>query len=311
MSENDNDNNEERSVQLSKLVKAEAQMIAQYATRLLNDQRAQEFAARVSILCKTEPKFIQAIEEAPDSFLSAMMACVHLDLMPNTPQQHAFLIPFAVDRHGKKRMEVQFQMGYKGLKELAYRTGEIKSLNSELVFKGDVFDVEMGTDRKLTHKPNFDIDRTNFDDVTHVYITTVLTNGEKPFYLMTKKEIEKIREAAKAKNFGKDSPAWTNWWDQQAKKTAMKRATKELPSSSKDQRLALAVELDSRAEAHKLLVDEDGNFKDKKMALPELSDAEKEANKAEAKDIAASRKATVAPVEGEVVDNGGDSNEPE
>ncbi len=301
------DSDEERSVVLSKLVRSEAQMIAQYATKLLNDQRAQEFAATVSILCKTEPKFVRALEEAPDSFLSAMMACVRLDLMPNTPEQHCFLLPYDVERYGKKRMEVSFQMGYKGLKELAYRTGEIKSINGELVFEGDTFDVDFGTDRKLTHKPSFDVDRTDFSKVTHVYITVVLVNGEKPFFVMTKAEIEKIREAAKKKNGGKDSPAWRDWWDQQALKTAMKRATKQLPTSSKDNRLALAVEFDSRAEADKLLVDESGNLKDKRMALPELSDEDKAKNKAEAKDIANRRKAESeaengAPVEGEVVD---------
>lgn len=288
----DDNNQQDRAIVLQKAVKAEAQMVAQYASKLINDQRAQEFAARVSLLTKTEPKFIQAIEEAPDSFLSAMMACVHLDLMPNTPEQHAFLIPFEVERFGKKRMECQFQIGYKGLKELAYRSGEIRSLNGELVFEGDTFDVDFGTERKLTHKPNFDVDRTDFEKVTHVYVTAVMANGERPFFVMTKKEIEKIRLDSKAKNRGKDTPAWSKWWDQQALKTVMKRATKQLPSSSKDNRLALAAELDSRAEANKLLVDENGEFKDKKMVLPELSDDEKKKLTDESKDIAARRLAS-------------------
>ena len=299
---NSNLNTTDKSKALSEIVRAEASMIAQYAAKLQGDARAQEFAARVSLLCKTDDKILAAIQEAPDTFLSAMMACVHLDLMPNTPEQHAFIIAFK--NHRLNRMEVQFQIGYKGLKELAYRSGEVLMLNGELVFTGDTFDVDFGTDRKLTHKPNFDIDRTDFSKVTHVYITTVLANGEKPFFVMSKKEIEKIREEAKAKNGGKDSPAWQKWWDQQALKTVIKRATKQLPSSSKDNRLALAAELDSRAEAGKLLVDEEGNIKDKKMMLPEQTPEEKEAMKNEAKDIAARRRQESADeaAEGEVVD---------
>lgn len=302
MSESNNNDNapEERSVVLAKMVKSEAAMIAQYAAKLTNDSRAQEFAARVSLLCKTEPKMIQAIEQAPDTFLNAMMACVHLDLMPNTPEQHAFIIPF--NNNFKKRMEVQFQVGYKGLKELALRSGEVLTLNPELVFKGDTFDVELGTERKLTHKPNFDVDRTDYSKVTHAYATAKLHNGETTFIVMTRKELDKVQKTAQAKST--DAP-WAKWPEAQARKTVLKAFTKILPSSSKDNRLALAAELDSRAEGGNLLVDEDGQIKDKKLALPALSDDEKAKLQQEAKDIAANRTAAAerGPVtEGEVVD---------
>lgn len=298
---NTNDNApEDRSVVLAKMVKSEATMIAQYAAKLTNDTRAQEFAARVSLLTKTEPKFIQAIEQAPDTFLSAMMACVHLDLMPNTPEQHAFIIPF--NNRQKNRMEVQFQVGYKGLKELALRSGEVLTLNAELVFKGDTFDVELGTERKLIHKPNFDVDRTDYKLVTHAYATAKLHNGEHTFIVMTRKELDKIQQTAQAKST--DAP-WNKWPEAQAMKTVIKKFTKLLPSSSKDNRLALAAELDSRAEGNNLMVDENGQIKDKKITLPALSDDEKAKLQQDAKDIAAKRAAAAdrGPVtEGVVID---------
>lgn len=283
---NNNQNGEERALVLQRMVKSEAAMIAQYAAKLTNDSRAQEFAARVSLLCKVEPKMIQAIEQAPDTFLNAMMACVHLDLMPNTPEQHAFIIPFKNNQ--RNRMEVQFQVGYKGLKELALRSGEVLTLNPELVFKGDTFEVELGTERRLVHKPNYDVDRTDYKLVTHAYATAKLHNGETTFIVMTRKELDKIKATAQAKST--DAP-WNKWPEAQARKTVLKAFTKVLPSSSKDNRLALAAELDSRAEGGNLMVDADGNIRDKKLALPEATDADKQKVKDDAAAIAAARAA--------------------
>lgn len=259
-------------------VRSAATMVAQYAKKLFDDERAQEFAARVSLLAKQDPKIREAIEKSPDSFLAAMMACAQLDLMPNTPEQHAFIIAFG----GK----VEFQVGYRGLKELAYRSGEIKSLNGEIVFDGDTFDVEFGTERKLIHKPNFDIDRTDFSKATHAYITVVLANGEKPFFVMTKKEIEKIRDDTKQRNGGKDPLPWKKWWDQQALKTVIKRATKQLPSSSKDNRLAFAANIDSLAEAGKLVLGADGVAERMPVVKPRLNDNERAKIQSEAASLA-------------------------
>src|SRR5437870_4135081 len=70
------------NAQVMSPVKSMAGMIAQYAKTLTNDKRAQEFAARVSLMARNNPKIAQAIKESPESFLNAMMACVTLDLMP-------------------------------------------------------------------------------------------------------------------------------------------------------------------------------------------------------------------------------------
>ena len=54
----------------------------------------------------------------PMTFIGAMMTAAQLGLEPNTPLGQAYLIPFW---NGKsKRMECQFQLGYKGMIDLAY-----------------------------------------------------------------------------------------------------------------------------------------------------------------------------------------------
>lgn len=216
------------------------QIIAQYTKKLTDNKKAQEFAARVSLMARQNPKIANATRE---SLLTAMMACVQLDLMPNTPEQLAYVIPYG--------NTVQFQIGYKGLVELAYRSGTILSINAELVFPSDTFEVRLGTDRTLVHIPDFTIDRSIDQNANGVYATAKLANGETVFVTLSRAEINKVQTSAKA---GKGP--WTDWWGEMAKKTAVKRLTKLLPSSAEDNRLRQAVEYDSLADAGKLTSEE-------------------------------------------------------
>lgn len=260
---------EKKEVSISPVKKMQ-QMVAGYAKPLTDDQRAKEFAARISIMAKDQPKIAQAIVQSPDSFLTAMMACVTLDLMPNTPEQDAHIIPYMNNRTGK--MEIQYQTGYPGLLKLARRSGEIQTIDVELVFQGDTFDVELGTDRKIVHKPDFDVDRTDYSKMTHAYFTVKLSNGEKQFVVMTRKEIDKVQATVKAKST--DAP-WQTWPEAMARKTVIKRAAKILPKSTRDKSFSTAVQMDSLAEAGKLHYDKEIGFVERKsIVLPEQASPE-------------------------------------
>lgn len=212
-------------------------MILKYANTLLNKERAGQFYAQVALIMRNN---IQLAKADPQSLFSSMMACVHLDLMPNTPEGYAYIIPY--------KDQAQFQLGYKGLVELAYRSGVVKSVNAELVFPEDEFRVELGTERKLVHNPSFNVpDRGNYDKADGVYATAQMSNGEVIFEYMTKSQIEKVRAVSQSGNTG----PWGKWADQMARKTVLKRLLKLLPSSTEDNRFKVALELDSRGEAGK------------------------------------------------------------
>lgn len=217
-----------------------ARQVQAYAKKLLDDERAAAFFTQVSVMAKRDPKIAQC---SSDSLIAAMLACIHLDLMPNTPEQLAHVIPY-----GK---QAQFQVGYKGLLRLAHRSNQVRSVNAEVVYQGDQFDVELGTSRKLTHRPDFDVERED-KHITHAYAVIELTNGAMAFEVMTRKELDKIKAFAKASST--DTP-WTKWYPEQCKKTVLKRAFKLIPSSTTDNRLALAAQYDSWAEASKLKQD--------------------------------------------------------
>lgn len=213
-------------------------MVLKYSSSLVNDKRAQQFFAQFMLLQRNNPKLASV---DPQSLLTAVMACVHLDLMPNTPEQYAFIIPYG--------NQAQFQVGYKGLVELAFRDGGISSIAAELVFDGDDFDVMLGTERGLRHRPNYEIDRTDYSKVTHAYATAILKDGSSVFEVLTRKELDKVRATSKATTG--DTP-WAKWPESMAKKTAVKRLTKLLPGSTEDNRLKIAAEIDSLAEVGRL-----------------------------------------------------------
>ena len=216
------------------------QMVLKYATNLINSEAAAEFQTRMKLIQRLNPKLASV---TPQSLFMAMMACVHLRLMPNTTEQLAFIIPYG--------NEAQFQIGYKGLAELAYRTGNVVKIDQEAVFEGDDFSWSLGLHRSLSHKPNPKVDRTKYENVIATYATAQLTDGTILFEVVTKVELDKIKAFAKAKV--PDAP-WNQWPVEQAKKTATKRLGKLMPKSSEDNRFKVAAEIDSIQEAGKRLV---------------------------------------------------------
>ena len=99
----------------------------------------------------------QLMECTPKSFLGAMMTCAQMGMEPNTPLGQAYVLPYK----NKGNLEAQFQLGYKGLIDLAYRSGEVEVIQSHVVYENDEFSCEYGLEPKLTHKPA-DHDRALF-----------------------------------------------------------------------------------------------------------------------------------------------------
>lgn len=245
--------------------KHSAELVAQYSKNLVSTDRAKQFVTTLVLMAKDQPKLAIC---TPESIVAAMMACVHLDILPNTPEHLAYIIPYS----SQGGVKAQFQIGYRGMVELAYRSGQIKSIAAELVFPEDTFKVELGTKRKLVHKPDYSINRTKAERITHVYATAEMNNGNVLFEVLSMADLKKVQKTTKAHST--DSP-WASWFDQMAKKTAIKRLLKYLPASRIDNRLAYAAQYDSLAEVGKLAVKEDGDIVEQEIApttnSPEIS----------------------------------------
>ena len=159
----------------------------------------------------------------PQSFLGAMMSAAQLGLEPNTPLGQAYILPYK----NKGTLEAQFQLGYKGLIDLAYRSGEVELVQAHIVYENDTFECEFGLDAKLKHVPA-EKDRGN---AVKVYAMFKTKSGGYGYDVMS---IEDVRKHAQkySKAYGSNFSPWATNFEEMAKKTVLKRCLKYAPLKS-------------------------------------------------------------------------------
>jgi len=161
--------------------------------------------------------------ESPESFLNAIIQASHLGLEIGGPLGQAYLVPF--------KGEIKMMPGYRGLLSLARRSGEITSINAHIVYSNDVFDLSLGLDVKVTHKPALKGER---GDPMIAYMVAHFKDGGHHFEWMSIDEVMKIKERSSAvqsaKKYNKQTP-WDTDRDEMIRKTVIRRGWKYLPMS--------------------------------------------------------------------------------
>ena len=161
-------------------------------------------------------------ECTPQSFLGAMMTSAQLGLEVNTPLGQAYVLPY----RNKGVLEAQFQLGYKGLIDLAYRSGEVEVIQAHVVHENDDFECEYGLDPKLPHKPA----ASNRGEPIKVYAVFKTESGGFGFEVMSMEDVRK--HAAKySKSYGSGYSPWKTNFEEMAKKTVFRSVFKWLPIS--------------------------------------------------------------------------------
>ncbi len=218
------------------------------------------------------------LECTKESFFVAVSCCGQLGLEPNLLGD-AYLVPFNNRKTGKK--EVQFMPGYRGLVNLARRSGEISTIYAEVVKEGDEFQYELGDTPRIYHKPSMkDGERRG---ILYVYAVAKLKDGGIQRVVMSSAEVEGIRKRSRAAN---DGP-WVTDYDEMAKKTALRRLSKLLP---------MTVEF---ADAVEREIEADMDISASVVSVGP-SESASEATGAAAKVRAAAKAKAEEPVEGEV-----------
>ena len=190
----------------------------------------------------------------PKSFLGAMMQAAQLGVEPNTPLGQAYLIPYK----NKGTLECSFQLGYKGLIDLAYRSGEVKDIQAHEVHENDVFEYELGLEPKLKHVPA----TSNRGPVIMYYAVFHTKDGGYGFEVMS---AEDIREHAKkySKAYSSGYSPWTTNFDEMAKKTVLKKCLKYAPLKTEFVRAMSADEtIKSDISAHMTEVHDETEYTD-------------------------------------------------
>lgn len=156
----------------------------------------------LTALLKT-PKLLDCTKE---SVIECMLNCSALGLEPDGRRAH--LIPY-----GNKCTLI---VDYKGIVELAKRSGDVAGVFAQTVCERDDFKWENGD---VTHRIDWKNDRGG---VYAVYATITLKDGTKQTDVMTRSEVEAIRARSRAGSAG----PWVTDWNEMAKKTVFRRASK-------------------------------------------------------------------------------------
>ncbi|MEH2922385.1 recombination protein RecT [Samsonia erythrinae] len=202
-------------------------------------------ADRLARIATTEIRKVPKLATCDQvSFLGAIMQCAQLGLEPGGALGHAYLLPFDKRQKVNGRWETvateaQLIIGYRGMIDLARRSGQILSISARTVYQNDKFSYAYGLEETLEHVPN---ETGNRGDLTHVYAVARLKDGGVQFEVMSRADVEKVRAMSKA---GSNGP-WVDHFDEMAKKTVIRRLFKYLPVSIE---LQQAVVLDEKAEA--------------------------------------------------------------
>lgn len=193
---------------LKQLIRSDA-ALREIQSALPEHCNADRFRRAVLTALNKTPKLLNCTQA---SFTNAMMNCSELGLEPNGREAH--LIPYG--------NQCQLIVDYKGLIKLAYQSRTISSIYANCVYEGDEFDY--ATCDHIPHGWRIDTDDKPDDRGKMIGAFVVIHNKDGSVHRerMTFDEIEAIRKRSKA---GSSGP-WKTDFDEMAKKTVFRRASK-------------------------------------------------------------------------------------
>jgi recombination protein RecT len=183
----------------------------------INELRTNDYLAKLAI-------------QNPASLVNAIVQASHLGLEIGGVLGQAYLVPY--------KSEIKMIPGYRGLISLARRSGEISSINAEIVYENDEFDLNLGIKTEVKHKPKLNGDRGK---PLIVYMVAHFKDGGSHFEWMTIDEVMKIKARSSAVKSGRSS-SWDTDEAEMIKKTVIRRGWKYLPMSIEMQKASIVEE---------------------------------------------------------------------
>ena len=179
-------------------------------------KRAPQFISSVVSLVNADANMQMAFYETPMSVIQAALKAATFDLPIDQNLGYAYIVPFK----NKGKMTATFILGWKGMHQLALRTGAYKTINVVDVRAG-----ELKSYNRLTEEVEIDFEededkREALEIVGYVGYYRLVNGAEKTVY-MTVKQIENHeKKNRKGDYMGK---GWRDDWDAMARKTVYRR----------------------------------------------------------------------------------------
>ena len=167
--------------------------------------RANQFAASIVSLVNATPQLRNC---DPNTVLASCMTAATLDLPVHPTLGLAYVVPF--------KDEATFQIGYKGLIQLAIRSGQYRYLNACPIFEGQLQSVD-----KLTGAITLNADAPDQGEVIGYVASLQLTNGFRHAIFWSREQVEK-HAVRFSKSYKSKSSPWQTDFDSMALKTVLK-----------------------------------------------------------------------------------------
>ena len=187
-----------------------------FADALPKQIPAEKFVRTVMTSVQMQPDLLGADRR---SLFGAAMKAAQDGLLPDG-RESAFVI-----FNTKAGPQVQYMPMIGGLLKKLRNSGELASIAAHVAYENDEFVYELGDEEKIVHRPLMTGDR---GAVVAVYAIAKTRDGAIYRDVMSYTEVEQVRAVSRARNSG----PWTQWWNEMAKKTVIRRLCKRLPSSA-------------------------------------------------------------------------------
>lgn len=181
-------------------------------------KRAPQFISSIVSMVNADKDLQQAFYESPMTVIQSSLKAAMFDLPIDQSLGYAYIVPFKNYKKdiGAKKMEATFILGWKGMHQLALRTGAYKTINVV-----DVREGELKSYNRLTEE--VDIDFVDDEDarealpvIGYVGYYRLINGAEKTVYMSVKAITAHEKKFRKGEYQGK---GWRDDWDAMARKT--------------------------------------------------------------------------------------------
>lgn len=172
-------------------------------------KNAEGFVGSMLSLVKNNELLLKA---APNTVIAAAMQAATLKLPINQNLGLAYIVPYWNSK--AKENQAQFQMGWKGLVQLAERTGQYKTINASVVYEGQIEDIDFITGNIIRGR--------KISDTVVGYVAYIeFLNGFSKTFYMSKEEVE-AHASKYSQSYRKGYGVWKDNFDAMALKTVIK-----------------------------------------------------------------------------------------
>jgi len=207
---------------LAEVIKAKQASFAEVATKYMTPERL----VKLALVAISKMPDLQKVQ--PLDVVSALIDCSRLGLEPNV-EGGRWLLPFKRNGDDGTRYELVAVTDYRGLIDIARRSGEVLSIHADVRRENDFWEYWVGSDGPtLVHLRHRRAEGER-GDLLGAYAIVRLKNGEVQAEYLTLQQIGAARDRSRGAS-SKFSP-WNNDFDAMAKKTAIRRLYNLLPKT--------------------------------------------------------------------------------